>query len=87
MKFTQDEINVLVDAIDTWMDHGGSELLLHSLISHLASDDPEKAEAETEKRFDAHRETSKSRKIAGTKLKAKLYTMAENDAIDRVLNS
>ena len=85
MKLTSEEINVLTEALDDWVDSGSEKMIVHGLMTSMLVKDEEKAKSMMEKESDKHNQQREYRKIAATKLKAKLYEFDEQMNLEGVL--
>lgn len=81
MKLTSDEMNVLDEALDAWLDVGSTGLLVGGLLSGMIEDDRSKVEAKYNEEQARFEEKKRLKKIVAAKLKAKLYECLENSEL------
>ncbi len=83
---TPEEIDILLDAVDKWPDHGGvGELLGELMVSSMLKDNPaeqEKLRGEMETRRITKEQEKRRREEDATMLRAKLIAIKRNMSLE-----
>lgn len=84
MNLTEQEIDVLIEALDDWVASGWDTKLVKGVLTGLSIKDRDKARSMFDEQDKEYNDKVRSRKIVATKLQAKLYELKESLLVEQV---
>ena len=83
MKLVKDEIDLIVNALDAWVNKDDSSMIMGGLMATMMMDDKDKAEKLIKQKESEESAKKHIRMIAATKLKAKFYLHMEEEELSK----